>query len=201
MICPQCGAQNADTAQVCTSCGAALATQPPVSQPPPPYYNVYGQPVQAAPAANQSTGTSFCRQCGQPLYPGAPVCSVCGVSVGAGTNYCPYCGHPAGEMATYCARCGMPLMGYMVRPDNRKSKLAAGLLGLFLGGYGVHNFYLGYTGKAVAQLLMGILGTLLSCLVLPALALAASSIWGLVEGIMILAGAIRVDGHGVPLRD
>lgn len=198
MNCPQCGAPNADTAQVCGSCGAALPIQPPPSQPP-PYYTVYGQPVQAPPPAGQVPG--YCRQCGQPLYPGAPMCSVCGVAVGAGTNYCPFCGHPAGEMATYCARCGMPLMGYMIRPDNRKSKLAAGLLGLFLGCYGVHNFYLGYTGKAVAQLLMGILGTLFSCLVIPALALAASFIWGFVEGILILAGTIRVDGHGVPLRE
>ena len=33
-----------------------------------------------------------------------------------------------------------------------KSKVAAGLLAIFLGAFGVHNFYLGYTGKAVAQL-------------------------------------------------
>ena len=29
-----------------------------------------------------------------------------------------------------------------------KSKMAAGLLGIFLGAFGVHNFYLGYTTKA-----------------------------------------------------
>ena len=33
----------------------------------------------------------------------------------------------------------------------QKSKIVAGLLGLFLGGLGVHNFYLGYTGKAVGS--------------------------------------------------
>lgn len=27
---------------------------------------------------------------------------------------------------------------------NAKSKMAAGLLGIFLGSFGVHNFYLGY---------------------------------------------------------
>ena len=42
---------------------------------------------------------------------------------------------------------------------NAKSKMAAGLLGIFLGSFGVHNFYLGYTGKAIAQLLI----SLLSC--------------------------------------
>lgn len=74
-----------------------------------------------------------------------------------------------------------------------KSKIAAGLLGIFLGAFGVHNFYLGYTGKAVAQLLI----SLLSCGFLA----FASSIWGLVEGIMILTGSIDKDADGNPLAD
>ena len=68
----------------------------------------------------------------------------------------------------------------------QKSKIAGGLLGIFLGGLGVHNFYLGYTGKAVAQLLI----SLLSCGFLA----WASAIWGLIEGILILTGSISVDG-------
>lgn len=71
--------------------------------------------------------------------------------------------------------------------------MAAGILGILLGSFGVHNFYLGYTGKAIAQLLI----TLLTC----GFGAIASSIWGLIEGIMILTGSISVDGHGVPLRD
>ncbi|MBE6482282.1 MAG: TM2 domain-containing protein [Actinomyces ruminicola] len=79
---------------------------------------------------------------------------------------------------------------------NQKSKVAAGLLGIFLGSLGVHNFYLGHTGKAVAQLLI----TLLS---LGFLAFV-SAIWGLVEGIIILtatpgAQPWGVDAKGVPL--
>lgn len=35
-----------------------------------------------------------------------------------------------------------------------KTRLAYILLGLFLGGLGVHNFYAGYSGKGVAQLLL-----------------------------------------------
>ena len=45
--------------------------------------------------------------------------------------------------------------------QSSKSKLAAGLLGIFLGGLGVHNFYLGNTGKAVAQLLLTLVGWIL----------------------------------------
>lgn len=77
--------------------------------------------------------------------------------------------------------------------SNTKSKLAAGLLGIFLGSLGVHNFYLGYTGKAVAQLLI----SLLSCGMLS----FASAVWGLIEGIMILTGSINTDGDGNPLGD
>ena len=73
------------------------------------------------------------------------------------------------------------------------SKLAAGLLGIFLGYFGVHNFYLGYTGKAVGQLLI----TLLSCGILS----FVSGIWGLIEGIMILAGNIDKDANGKQLSE
>lgn len=67
---------------------------------------------------------------------------------------------------------GYPMM-------SSKSKLAAGLLGIFLGGLGVHNFYLGHTGKAVAQLLISLLSF--------GFLAPVSSIWGLIEGILILA--------------
>lgn len=76
---------------------------------------------------------------------------------------------------------------------NAKSKMAAGLLGIFLGSFGVHNFYLGYTGKAIAQLLI----SLLSCGTLA----FVSYVWGLIEGIMILTGSINTDANGNPLKD
>lgn len=79
-----------------------------------------------------------------------------------------------------------------VNPD-AKSKLAAGLLGIFLGSLGVHNFYLGYTGKAIAQLLISVL----SCFTLS----WASAIWGLIEGILLLTGSINTDGKGNILKD
>ena len=63
-----------------------------------------------------------------------------------------------------------------------------GLLGIFLGSFGVHNFYLGYTGKAIAQLLI----TLLSFFVLSGI----SALWGLIEGILILCGNINKDANG-----
>jgi TM2 domain-containing membrane protein YozV len=70
-----------------------------------------------------------------------------------------------------------------------KSKMAAGLLGIFLGAYGIHNFYLGYTGKALTQLLV----TVLTC----GIAGIGMWVWGLVEGILILTGGIDRDAQGI----
>src|SRR5258708_23603910 len=42
-------------------------------------------------------------------------------------------------------------------PRPQKSKVAFVLLGIFLGTLGIHNFYAGYTGKGVAQLLITVL--------------------------------------------
>ena len=78
-----------------------------------------------------------------------------------------------------------------------KSKLCAGLLGIFLGAFGVHNFYLGFTTKAVVQLLVSLVGGLITC----GVATVAIEIWGLVEGIMILCGNVQADANGVPLKD
>ena len=89
-----------------------------------------------------------------------------------------------------------PQAGYPAQ----KSKIAAGLFGIFLGAFGVHNFYLGYTGKAVAQLLLTLLGWIL----LGAGPIAAY-IWGLVEGILIISSSYgsnwHRDGQGMELKD
>ena len=59
-----------------------------------------------------------------------------------------------------------------------KSRVVAGILGILLGGLGIHNFYLGFTKKAVIQLLITVLSVGFLSWV--------SAIWGLVEGIFIL---------------
>jgi TM2 domain-containing membrane protein YozV len=74
--------------------------------------------------------------------------------------------------------------------DPRKSKLIAGLLGIFIGGLGIHRFYLGYTGIGIAQIAV----TLLTC--------GAGHIWGLIEGILILVGSgITTDAEGQTLKE
>lgn len=39
-----------------------------------------------------------------------------------------------------------------------KNKVAAGLLAIFLGGWGIHKFYLGFTGPALVFLLVNTIG-------------------------------------------
>lgn len=109
-------------------------------------------------------------------------------------KYCANCGKELTDEQDICLNCGVRVKKSTTSSDpNAKSKLAAGLFGIFLGAFGVHNFYLGFTGKAVAQLLI----TVLSCGILS----PVSAIWGLIEGIMILTGSINTDAEGNPLVD
>lgn len=81
-----------------------------------------------------------------------------------------------------------------------RNKLVAGLLGIFLGSLGIHNFYLGYTSKAVCQLLLTCVGWILF-----GLGPLAAGIWGLVEGVLILCSNVgspwHRDARGVELHD
>ena len=89
---------------------------------------------------------------------------------------------------------GMPQGGYPgAMPNGRgaypisptpHSKLAAGLLSIFLGCFGVGNFYLGRTGRGVAQLMLTLIGFPFF-FIGPTIAI----IWGLIEGILILTSS------------
>ncbi|MBW9208710.1 TM2 domain-containing protein [Mumia sp. zg.B21] len=72
-----------------------------------------------------------------------------------------------------------------------KSKLVAGLLGILLGGFGIHRFYLGFTTIGVVQIVV----TIITC--------GLGAIWGFVEGILYLVGANgwTTDASGRPLKE
>jgi TM2 domain-containing membrane protein YozV len=74
--------------------------------------------------------------------------------------------------------------------------LTAALLGIFVGAFGIHRFYLGYNTIGIAQLVLGVLG-IVTC----GITTIASAIWGLVEGILILTGSINRDAQGRPLTE
>lgn len=131
----------------------------------------------------------YCKNCGAEFQTNeAVMCVKCGVQKGMGVNYCQNCGQTVQPGAEVCLNCGVSVRNQVAGAD-AKSKMVAGLLGIFLGSFGIHNFYLGYTTKAVIQLVL----TLVSC--------GIAGIWGFIEGILILCGKINVDGKGNPLRD
>ena len=78
---------------------------------------------------------------------------------------------------------GVPCIQNHIVNDVPLSRLTYILLALFLGGLGVHNFYAGYTGRGVAQLLITIL---LWWLVIPIIAVA---IWCIIEMIVVKTDA------------
>ena len=159
-------------------------------------YSQYGQPAQSAQSAQPSYG-----------QPAAPAYDPNNAYAQPDYNQANYGQQGYAALSynqsayTQPAYAQQPAYGQPVAPAGyaQKSKLAAGLLGIFLGCFGVHNFYLGNTGKAVAQLLLTVIGWIL--IIGPAVA----GIWGLVEGILILCSHYgsqwHRDAQGVELQD
>jgi len=100
-------------------------------------------------------------------------------------QFCHSCGSETRPDALFCDKCGVKLVG--AARVAVKSKRLAGLLGVFLGPTGAHRFYLGYTWIGIAQVVV----TLVTY--------GIGGIWGIVEGILILTGRIRLDAKGRPL--
>ena len=117
-------------------------------------------------------------------------CAKCGTELDENIKFCPNCGQEIGKVVS-------PTQNQNANVNNQpKSKIAAGILGILLGSLGVHNFYLGYTSKGIAQLLLTLVGWI-ACGIGP----IAAGIWGLVEGIQILTGSIDKDANGIKLQD
>lgn len=157
-----------------------------------------------------------CRACGKELNVNMGVCMGCGVPVGKGTEFCPACGNPTDKEAVMCVNCGIALVQpEPVKQRSSKSKVVAGLLGLFLGSWGAHNFYIKRTGRAIVQLMISIFFvlayfSLIICtfagvddvafgffglvFLVGVLAYLAVRIWSFIEAILLLCGNISVNG-------
>lgn len=95
-----------------------------------------------------------------------------------------------------CTSCGtmlptgsMPMQPvYAQKPAGADKKLAAGLCGIFLGGFGVHKFILGYQQEGIIMLSVSLVAwiiAIVTCGIGTPLVMIPSII-GLVEGIMYL---------------
>lgn len=138
----------------------------------------------------------YCRDCGQLLANDSLKCANCGTQKRLGDNYCYKCGTRLKDHnVEFCELCGAKL-NYNIDQVNGKikNKLIAGLLALFLGGMGVHRFYLGYITIGVVQLVLWILGYFTG-----GLTWIITEIWAIVECILIFTGKIK-DSSGNSLE-
>ena len=108
-------------------------------------------------------------------------CQKCGKEVSAEASFCPACGAPTRPQE----RKGSLAPGYAAdKPVSPHSRLAALLLCLFLGGLGVHRFYVGKVGTGVAMIFT----------------LGGLGIWILIDFIMIIVGNFT-DANGKYVLD
>lgn len=121
---------------------------------------------------------NVCPQCGAPIDPGAGECKYCGEKLAAqqaGQQYNQQASQaqPAYNQQSQPAynqqqqqRPVQPQPVYNQQPVAQpvymtainpawpvKSKIAAGLLGIFLGGFGIHKFYMGKIGMGILYLI------------------------------------------------
>ena len=129
----------------------------------------------------------FCRNCGKEVLEQAMMCVSCECSPKAGKKFCQQCGAETTPAADVCVKCGVKLA--VAVPADAKSKLTAGLLGIFLGAFGVHRFYLGYVGLGIVQIVVTII------------TFGLGAMWGFIEGILILTGSMNKDAKGQPLKE
>ena len=106
-------------------------------------------------------------------------------------NYNPYQNPPAPMNSPYPRGANTP---YNAVVGPRKSKMVAALLAFFLGGLGVHRFYLGHTTMGVVMLLVTIVGTMLCCV-----GALVMSVWAIIDMVLILTGQMK-DANGQDLE-
>ena len=132
----------------------------------------------------------FCQSCGMEIHESSRFCRHCGAGTAVQREQQGFQSRQPGmDYGTF----QQPAPAAFVVQPQPKSRLAAGLLAILIGHLGIHNFYLGFTNKAVAQLLISVL----SCGFL----LFVSWVWAVIEGIMILTDKINTDANGIPFRD
>lgn len=137
----------------------------------------------------------YCKNCGAQMDPNAAICVKCGFQKGMGANYCHNCGNAMNPGAAFCISCGCATQpAYAAAPvyapgTEPKSKLVAVLLCFFLGGIGIHDFYLGYNKNGIIKIVLSVCTGV------------GGGIWALIDFIRLLTGSISTDANGMPLKN
>jgi TM2 domain-containing membrane protein YozV len=149
MFCTRCGANNLETDQFCRSCSAPLA-KPGAS---------HGQGASSAPPRQAYPDPTFEAGRRQPNQENLPY-----------PGYQGYSSHPGYQYSAMAAQDWRAL--------GADKKLAAGILGILVGGLGIHKFVLGYTSEGLIMLLVTVLTCGIGWIVFGPI--------GLIEGILYL---------------
>ncbi len=124
---------------------------------------------------------------------------------------CPYCGFQLdvdptqGGLETNCPECNgrfqipVPVAQQAYNPYAHSSiksgpvqefaqkKIAAGICGILLGGFGVHKFILGFNGAGITMLLIYVICMMAGCLIfVPVFGCFVIQIIGVIEGVIYL---------------
>lgn len=121
----------------------------------------------------------YCPKCGKALDDSAFVCSDCGYRIKENFN----------NKSNYAAPIKKPVTSAV--SEKSKSKVLAGLLAIFLGFLGIHNFYLGYVTKGIIQLVISLLGIFFY-----GSGTIFMFIWAVVEAVLIFTGKKKKDAKG-----
>jgi len=131
----------------------------------------------------------FCKNCGAEMNENAAACMSCGFANGNGEKFCSNCGSEINAGAAICTNCGAAVKNVAVNANGeQKSKLTAVLLAFFLGGIGIHDFYLGYNKYGIIKIILTVCTGV------------GGSIWALVDFIRLLTGSLNTDANGVELK-
>ena len=130
----------------------------------------------------------FCKNCGNEINENAVACMNCGFAKGTGNKYCANCGKEINPGAAICTACGAAVTAQAAAGGEQKSKLVAVLLAFFLGGFGIHDFYLGYTKNGILKIVLSVCTGV------------GGSIWALIDFIRLLTGSLNTDANGVELK-
>lgn len=116
-------------------------------------------------------------------------CKNCGQEIEENVKFCPYCGSNLSTVVN----------DNLQQCDNKKeksgfnenvspkSRTVAALLAFFLGGLGIHRFYVGKIGTGILQILV-------TC------CFGLGCVWALIDFIIILCGNFR-DSQGLVISD